>query len=224
MDGWVVRMANGYSSRANSASAIVSGAAMSPGLLHAVETLFRNAGLAPCVRVTPVAKRGTREMLLARGYRIKDRTMVMTAPLGAHNCTSDHVRIEDTPTPGWLTGVSALQEPSKSNAAHLEAIVGRIQLPVAFATVVEAGEPIGFGMAAIDRGFAELGSIILAPATRGRGLGRTLVQSLLGWAKETGAQQAFLQVTQENTAARGLYGSAGFADICGYTTMVCDGA
>jgi N-acetylglutamate synthase len=163
-------------------------------------------------------------MLLARGYRIKDRTMVMTAPLGAHNSTNEHVRIEGAPTPGWLDGVSALQEPSKSNAAHLQAIVGRIQLPVAYATVVEAGESVGFGMAAIDRGFAELGSIILAPAARGRGLGRALVQSLLGWASQAGAQQAFLQVTQENTTARRLYSSVGFADICGYTTMVRDGA
>jgi N-acetylglutamate synthase len=222
MEGWAIRMANGYSGRANSASAIWAGAELTPELLHLMEALFTQAGLEPCVRVTPVAKRGTLEMVLARGYRVKDHTLVMLAPIGAHQESAVAVHLEPKPSPAWLTGVSALQEAAKSNTAHLEAIVGCIQLPATFATVFDGGAPVGFGMAAVDRGFAELGSIILAPAARGRGLGKALVQMLLNWAAEAGAEQAFLQVTQDNSAARGLYESLGFATICGYNTMIKD--
>jgi N-acetylglutamate synthase len=222
MDGWVIRMANGYSGRANSASAIQTGAELTPALLHLIEALFTQAGLSPCVRVTPVARRGTLEILLARGYRIKDHTLVMMAPIGSHIGAADAVQMEPKPTPAWLSGVSAVQEPSKSNAAHLEAIVARIQLPAAFATVHEGSAPVGFGMAAVDRGYAEIGSVILAPAARGRGLGRTLVQALMSWAAEAGAAQAFLQVTQDNITARHLYGKLGFVTICGYNTLLKD--
>jgi N-acetylglutamate synthase len=224
MKGWVIRMANGYSGRANSVSAIVSGAELKPELLGLIESLFIQAGLEPCVRVTPVAQRGTLEMLLTRGYRVKDQSLVMLAPIGTQHSSAVAVRLEPKPSSAWLTGVSALQEPSKSNAAHLEAITGRIQLPAAFATIMENGASVGFGMAAVDRGVAEIGSIILAPSVRGRGLGRGLMQALLGWATNAGAGQAFLQVTEDNTPARRLYKSLGFETVCGYTTMIRDGA
>ncbi|MGL4242281.1 MAG: GNAT family N-acetyltransferase, cg3035/Rv0428c family, partial [Beijerinckiaceae bacterium] len=54
MAGWAVRFANGYSGRANSASAIVQDAALTPRLLDEIERLYRAAGLPPQVRVTPV--------------------------------------------------------------------------------------------------------------------------------------------------------------------------
>ena len=58
MDGWAVRFANGYSGRANSASAIIPGAAMDRDLLAEIMRLYREAGLKPCVRVTPLAADG----------------------------------------------------------------------------------------------------------------------------------------------------------------------
>jgi hypothetical protein len=55
MEGWVVRFAHGYSGRANSASAVVPGARMTPELLDNIEKLYREAGLKPSVRITPLA-------------------------------------------------------------------------------------------------------------------------------------------------------------------------
>ena len=52
IDDWVVRFANGYSGRANSASPTVAGAEMDDETLALIEELYRADGLPPCVRLT----------------------------------------------------------------------------------------------------------------------------------------------------------------------------
>jgi ribosomal protein S18 acetylase RimI-like enzyme len=223
MDGWVVRFANGYSGRANSASALVPGAAMDAALLAAIERLYREAGLKPCVRVTPLSGESVEPLLVASGYRVKDQSAMMVRPLDQAGFTADpRLRIESAPGRAWLAGVSARQEPSKRSADHLFAIVGQLRVPAAFATLAVDGRPVGFGMAAIDRGYAEIGSVMLDAAHRGRGLGRALVDGLLAWAEGEGANKAFLQVDLTNDVARRLYASQGFAEVCRYRTMVKD--
>lgn len=222
MDGWVVRLANGYSGRANSASAVVQGAAMTPALLDEIERIYRAAGLTPSVRVTPVCAPEVGAFLRGRGYRVKDCSRIMTLDLADYRTrrADERVRLEPAPTPAWAAAVSALQSPDKRNPDHLIAIVGRIRVPAAFATLVHDDAAIGFGMCAIDRGSAEIGSIMLDPALRGKGLGRITVDALLAWAAVQGADQAFLQVDETNSVAIGLYRSQGFTDRGGYMTMI----
>jgi N-acetylglutamate synthase len=222
MDGWVVRLANGYSSRANSASAVVTNATLTPALLDEIERIYADAGLKPQVRVTPVCHADVEPMLTARGYRIKDPSRIMVAPLAGFRGMATDARVALAAKPGrvWLDGISDRQEASKRSPEHLLAIVGQIRVPAAFATLSVAGGPIGFGMAAVDRGWAEIGSIMLDAHHRGQGLGRTTVSALLAWAAENGADHAFLQVDARNAVAIGLYQRLGFVDIGGYQTMV----
>jgi ribosomal protein S18 acetylase RimI-like enzyme len=223
MDGWAVRFANGYSGRANSASAVVRGARMDDRLLDAVERLYREAGLTPCLRLTPLCAPEVAPLLRRRGYRVKDESAMMMLPLAGRAAMRDpRIRLEGAPSRAWLAGVSMRQEPSKRSADHLFAIVGQLRVPAAFATLAIEGEPVGFGMGAIDRGFAEIGSVMLDAGQRGRGLGRALVESLLAWASENGAERAFLQVDVRNTVARRLYDSLGFVELCRYRTMLLD--
>jgi ribosomal protein S18 acetylase RimI-like enzyme len=50
------------------------------------------------------------------------------------------------------------------------------------------------------------------PAWRGRGLGRRLLDAVVGWAEARGAAHVELWVTEHNRAARTLYTGAGFLD------------
>ncbi len=222
MDGWVIRMAGGYSGRANSASAVMQGARLDDALLAEIERLYAAEGLPPSVRVTPVCDAAVEPLLLARGYRVKDESLIMTLDLAAHraHAADRRVAIDAAPGRGWLEGVCRHQSPDKRDLVALHAIVGRIRVPAAFATLSVDGRPAGFGMCAIDRGMAEIGSIVLDEALRGRGLGRALVESLLAWAVGEGAASAFLQVVAPNAVARGLYRSQGFVEIGAYRTMI----
>jgi N-acetylglutamate synthase len=222
MDGWVIRLAHGYSSRANSASAIVQGATMSGALLDEIERIFAAANLTPCVRVTPVCDPAVEALLLGRGYRVKDSSRIMVLDLAAHRGLKPDplVTIDRCPTDRWIHGVCANQAPDKRNAAHLGQIVRRIRVPAGFAIHSLDGADVAFAMAAMDRGYAEIGSVIVAEGRRGQGLGRAMTDALLAFGASEGAHHAFLQVASTNAPAIGLYRSQGFVDVGGYLNMV----
>lgn len=220
MEGWCLRFAHGYSARANSASAIAAGAVMSEALLAEAERLFATDGLTPTVRVTPVAATGTEKFLRARGYTVKDEAVTMLRALPFAGQADSRVLLQGHAEAVWLNGISAHQQASKRNPAHLNDIVSRIKLPAAFATLHDDGVPLGFGLAVVDRGFAELGSIMIDADHRGRGLGEAVVSSLLAWATVQGAERAFLQVDVENAPALKLYERLGFLPLYRYKTMI----
>jgi putative acetyltransferase len=58
---------------------------------------------------------------------------------------------------------------------------------------------------------AELKRMYLQPEYRGRGLGRTLLNHAIRWAKDRGCQAIVLDTSTTMTAAQGLYESAGFS-------------
>jgi len=59
---------------------------------------------------------------------------------------------------------------------------------------------------------AHLISMWVDPAYRGQGLGRQLVERVVGWAGGRGLRRIELWVTAHNTAARALYAGCGFRE------------
>lgn len=215
---WVLRFAHGYSARANSASALSPDAEIGEKLLHRSEAFFDGYKLPAQFRISPLAKSGSIKALQAAGYIFKDEALTMTAALTGF-ARHPAVAIAPAADEAWLSGVTALNEDaSKREPGHLKSITSRIKPPVAFATTAHGGRGVGYAVCAVHGGWAELGSIIIAPEARGKGLGRRLVTSLLQWATANGAANAFLQVDVENQPAISLYRSLGFVDCYRYST------
>ena len=63
-----------------------------------------------------------------------------------------------------------------------------------------------------DRALAHLYAMWVAPGARGTGAGRALVDAVVAWATERGAERLTTSVTEGNAAAAALYASAGFSD------------
>ena len=59
----------------------------------------------------------------------------------------------------------------------------------------------------------DIQTIAVAPVARGRGLGRTLMQALIGEARKRGAREVFLEVRADNPSAQRLYERLGFAEV-----------
>jgi ribosomal-protein-alanine N-acetyltransferase len=82
--------------------------------------------------------------------------------------------------------------------------------PLAFLLVEgDAGFLLGRAMA----GEAELLTLAVAPEARRRGLGKVLVARFLYQARLRAADTAFLEVADDNAAARALYAQAGFEEV-----------
>jgi ribosomal protein S18 acetylase RimI-like enzyme len=222
---FVVRFANGYSSRANSASAIRPGARLSQDEFDLIEELYAQACLPPCLRITPLCHESVSADDERRGFRLRDRAIGMIAGLdGFTPPTAGRLDLSPMPDAAWIRAVSARQSgPKKDADAALAAIVGRVRLPAAFATLRVEGEAVGFGMSVAERGMAEIGAIVIDESLRGRGLGRALVGGLMAWARGQGAAQAYLQVDESNAPAIRTYDALGFRELYRYDTMAKTG-
>jgi len=218
---WVLRFASGYSGRANSASALRPEAELTEADFGLIEELYRVDGLPPCIRLTPLVAEATRAVAQARGYKLRDASFGMIGGLDETMAAPEpDLQIEARPSQEWIAGVAARQTGPKANAAQLAAIVEKVRLPAAFTTLLIDGEPVGYGMSVAERGMAEIGSVIVDPDHRGKGLGRRLILGLMGWARAQGCSAAYLQVDQSNAVALRLYESLGFRKLYAYETRI----
>lgn len=223
VDQWVVRFANGYSGRANSASSLREGGDMDETTLAFVEGLYRQAGLPPRIRFTPLVAESARRRFAERGYRIETASFGMVAELDPNL---------HPPAPGmlttaqaedaWIDGVCAHQTGNKRNREHLGAIVSGVRVPAAFATLLHEGRPAAYAMSVAERGMAEIGAVIVDEALRGKGLGKQMMLGLMGWAAAQGCSQAYLQVDQSNGLAFEMYKGLGFRTVYAYETRILD--
>ncbi|HEU4549311.1 MAG TPA: GNAT family N-acetyltransferase [Rhizomicrobium sp.] len=71
----------------------------------------------------------------------------------------------------------------------------------------------GFVLARAAAGEAEILTLAVSPAGRGKGLGRALVIAAANRSQELGAGELFLEVGTANPAALALYAGLGFAQV-----------
>ncbi len=79
--------------------------------------------------------------------------------------------------------------------------------------VTIGGTLAGFILSRIAADEAEILSVATDRARRGRGLARALLRHHLGHLAGRGVRSVFLEVGEDNEAARRLYGRAGFGEI-----------
>lgn len=91
-----------------------------------------------------------------------------------------------------------------------------LRIPFSRAVVAQdaiAGGVVGYLVRWWVAGDVHLLDLAVAPARRRRGVGRVLLEDLLAEARAGGARRIELEVARRNEAARGLYGSMGFAEV-----------
>lgn len=217
MAGWALRVAGGYTKRANSANCLRADAAPVTAILPEVEALYARHGLPPLFRLSPLAPPDTDSLLAAAGYRLLDPTVVMLRPLSQPGAApTNDVRIDPAPSPAWLAGFAAANRvPDGSHGWHAR-IIGGILAQAGFATLYHGAEPIGYGLGVLERGAVGLFDVVITEGVRRRGYGRRLTEALLAWGATEGAAQAYLQVVVANAPARGLYSQLGFEEAYRY--------
>ena len=214
LGGWVLRLSDGHTKRANSANA-VNPVGSFDEVREAAEALYARHNLPAVFRLSPLAAPEIDKSLDDAGYVGFDPSLVLSIVLESSYANGD-VRIEETPSAAWLEGFAAANGIGPKHRATHDRMVSSIALPSAFATFFEDGEAIGFGLAVYERQAIGLFDIVVAPHKRGRGNGRRLTHALLQWGRQMGAQNAYLQVRAQNEGARKLYAGIGFQEVYRY--------
>ena len=106
--GWVQRLSGGYTKRANSINALSANPDFSPALATSLEQPYRDAGLPPVWRLSPLAPPAVEAALAARGYRRIDESLVQRAALENRFRLDPEVTFAPAPSSDWLAGFAAL--------------------------------------------------------------------------------------------------------------------
>ena len=219
-DGWVLRFAEGHTKRANSVNPLYPTTIGVEEKIAVCEEAYAERGLPTIFRLTPFCEPSNLDDVLAeRGYERVDRTLVMTrsldAPdvppdLGAHNA----VRCVDLAT--WLDAFETLDLLPPESISTRCRIVGRIPSETIPTMADPADSPLGMNLGVRDGRAVGLFALFVAERARRTGLGRALVTETLRIAADRGATLAYLQVEEENGAARRLFDELGFQPIYPY--------
>ncbi|TDB72638.1 GNAT family N-acetyltransferase [Micromonospora sp. KC723] len=221
---WLLRSAEGWSGRANSALPVGDPDRPLPEAVDAVLRWYADLGQpamvnTPLPLATPV---GTE--LDARGWGARPLVLVQTASLAAlppaPPATADVPRVElaTAPSEDWLGIAASRKGGLPDSARHVLTAVDRVR----FAQVHAGGTLLatGRGTVAGQGRWLGLSLIEVVPEARRRGLARRVIGALADWGRAEGATRAFLQVEQRNTAAVALYRELGFTTHHTYLTRV----
>lgn len=219
-DGWILRLANGYTKRANSATPLMPGATLDEELVDHMSAHFIAANLRPTFRLNGLQSPEADALLAARHFKEIEPTHVLAAPVGGDCEIDSEVTISSQMSKQWVHEASQAYGGDKADETSLMGIVSRIRQKTAFATLNLDDRPVAWGLGVVERGYIGLYDIVVAPDLRGIGLGRRVVLSLMAWGCTEGAHTAYLQVREENEIARSLYGALGFGLAYRYTHRV----
>jgi ribosomal-protein-alanine N-acetyltransferase len=98
-------------------------------------------------------------------------------------------------------------------AQEIAALIARSATLAAAALDPTSGELRGFVLSRLAADEAEILTIAVEPALRGRGVGRALLAENLRQAANAGAKSMFLEVDENNRAALALYARFGFVKV-----------
>jgi GNAT superfamily N-acetyltransferase len=222
LGNWLLRAADNWTGRANSALAVGDPDRPLDAAIDAVEKWYRDHGQRPMINAPMPLAAPVNATLDARGWSARPLTLVQTASLAPILATAGRtdlppVDLADSPGDDWYAMVADHKGTLPPAAAR---IITGVPEKV-FAHVHDAdGTLIAVARGTVTGPDRWLGVSLLqtAPDARRRGLGRHVVRGLAQWAAQHGAARAYLQVEERNTAAVALYGQLGFSTHHTYLT------
>jgi N-acetylglutamate synthase len=244
---WLLRADGGFTGRANSALPLGD-----PGLplaeaVDEVEAWYRARGLPPMIVIPGPLGAATPDgglagdpldaLLAARGWRVRSAPAVvmMTADAGQAGGTRRSMGGQPGPeVSGAARAVRFAAQPDETWLARyhyrgeeLPARAVRLLLSApwqAFASLAVDGETAAVGRVSVAAGWAGITAVDVDPRYRRRGLGTLMTRALAGEAARQGVRRVFLQVEEDNLAARALYARCGFAGVHRYHYRVAPAA
>lgn len=213
LPGWLVPLDPGEVNRANSAVPLQH-AVQTPDVLAPILEHYRAHGLAPQFRLADVpGLSALQRALAALSFEPRRPTYMQLASASA--CVpAGEVSLAAAPDAafyhvfhgGTAAQASPLERPRRSPRVA----------STLYATLRAEGAPVAVGALTFARGLACVHSMRTHDAQRGRGHGRQVLGALVEAAHARGMSHVFLQVEEDNAAARALYTKLGFTTLWRY--------
>nr|WP_221375660.1 GNAT family N-acetyltransferase [Actinoplanes polyasparticus] len=219
---WILRAAENWTGRANSALAVGDPDRPLEAAIDAVTEWYSAHGQRALINAPLPLAAPVNAALDARGWGARPLTLVQTASVAALAGalpTQDlpPVELADDPGDDWYALVAEHKGTLPATAVGI--VTGPAE--VAFAQVRDAdGDLLAVGRGAVTGPDRWLGVSLLqtTPPARRRGLARHVLGALAQWGAQHGSSRVYLQVEERNTGAVTLYGRVGFTTHHTYLT------
>jgi ribosomal protein S18 acetylase RimI-like enzyme len=207
LGAWLLRAAEGWTNRGNSALALGDPGWPLPEAVDAVVDWYQARGLPPAITTPLPAMAAVARELDRRGWTPAPPTLVQTAPLPP---PASGVDLAETPSEDWLAIVAGRKGGLPAAARHV-LMADSMSAPrqVRFASVYADGL-VAIARGVVDGEWLGLSLVEVLPPARRQGWARAVTGALAGWARDEGATRAYLQVEEHNEPAVALYADMGF--------------
>ncbi len=215
--GCVLRFANGYTNRANSANPLYVAGDDLREVIEYAESFYAAEGRPSVFKVLGVPGYEALDGILAgRGYGKITETSVMTVALTSGERSAPEVGIRDDFDDGWISACASFNGYPDTTRETMTRMLRTIGVETIVASLAVDGAVVACGYGAIERGRVGCFDIIVDGARRGKGYGRAVMVAIMDEARRRGAREAYLQVLASNGVARRLYEGLGFESAYSY--------
>ncbi len=216
-DGWLIRLSGGHTGRSNSVNVTAPGREPTADKIAFAESVYAAHGLPPLFRVTPLSPPDMPALLERAGYHAFDTSSVQVLGTLPDDAADPAVTVERAPTTTFRDAYARIRSVPAHEIGPMRAILEAIPMPALYVSLAEGGRIVATAMTVVDRGWAGLFKVAVAPDSRGRGLGRRVTLAALAAAAPLGARGSYLQVASDNAPALALYAGLGFREVYTYT-------
>jgi ribosomal protein S18 acetylase RimI-like enzyme len=213
-DGWVLRFADGYTKRANSVNPLYPSFLELEEKIAFCERIYQEQKLDVVYKLTPAScPEELDDILEARGYKKNSPTSIQLLDLGSRDLKlASGAELKASLSDPWLDAFCRMSAVDDRRRKSLHRILLNIVPRRCFASLTVDTKVIAAGLGVLQSGFVGLFDIVVDPTFRNRGYGRQIVESILHWGKQNGAQLSYLQVMLNNSSALRLYSKIGFTE------------
>lgn len=219
LDGWILRISEGYTKRNNSVSPLaLQGSQPLNHRIDRCEEIFYGHGLKPTFKMTPLSDDwGLDDELDRRGYKVVQRSWVMRVNLDTSPTENLHlIKPVKIVSDSWRKDFVTLSELTAEEAKKLDHILDLIAFPTLEVALKEENNTAAVGTGVLVGNRLGLCNIHTGKNYRGAGWGTKVVMQLLSFGRLAGAREAYLQVVQDNAPAVNLYKKFGFQELYSY--------
>jgi len=217
-DGWVLRFGDGVSNRANCINPLYFSTQPIETKIAFCERVYNSRQLPAVFKISERTFPEDLDAVLERqGYSVEYRISVQALELTSVEVTySPGVELQEEVDEEWLDQFLRCYELEPAQKPAYRRILQQIIPSKCLARLIVGDRVVGCGVGVLEKPFVGLFDVAITGEFRNQGLGQMLIDHILAWGIEHGAELAYLQVSTQNPAALRLYEKRGFREVYQY--------